>query len=292
MSIQRRTILGLGAAAAVGAGGHLLGAGSALAAPAPTQQQYGVGVRRYEWDRDGRPLNTYIYYPSTEGAGGDVIEDAPIAEGAFAVYNYTHGFGSDPQGSEFFIRPLAAAGFIVPAPHFEYDGAGEVWSGEPSKDVSEIITQTLALNEADDPLAGHIDETPGVGVSGHSLGGMTTHGLLSAWPDERITSANPQSCEEMGDPADSVSAKVVFVHGDQDDLTRYESARDAYDALSAPKAFLTFVGGDHTSFWGDDRFPNTVVDWALWSLYDDTEAKDRLEEDAAGDDTEWEFVEE
>ena len=291
MSIQRRTFLGLGAAAAVGAGGYLLGAGNALADPAPTQQQYGVGVRRYDWERDGRPCTTYVYYPSTGDAGGDPVDDAPVADGAFPVYNFTHGWGASPQGSEFIIRPLAAAGFIVPGPHFEYN-FDDVYSGDMSMDVSEIITQTLALNEADDPLAGHIDATPGVGVSGHSLGGMTTHGLLTAWPDERVTSANPQSCVDMGDPADSVSAKVLFVHGDEDPTTEYSSARQAYEEMPAPKAFLTFEGGSHTSFWSDDRFPNTVVDWALWSLKDDTEAKDRLPEDAAGDDTNWEFVEE
>ncbi|WP_026930617.1 RICIN domain-containing protein [Glycomyces tenuis] len=286
MSMQRRTFLGLGAAGALGVGASLLGAGQALADPAPADP-FAVGVRRYDWYRGSRPCTTYVYYPATGSPGGNPVTDAPVADGVFPVYNYTHGWGSSPQNSLFFIRPLAAAGFIVPAPHFSYDGAGEVYSGEPSKDVSEIITQTLALN-ASGPLAGHIDTEIGVGVSGHSLGGMTTHGLLTAWPDSRIVSANPQSCEDMGTPATSITAKVVFVHGDRDDLTQYDSARQAYNEITWPKAFLTFVGGSHTSFWGDDRFPNTVVDWARWSMYGDTAARDRLPADAAGSNTRWE----
>jgi predicted dienelactone hydrolase len=290
MPMQRRTFLGLSALGAVGAGVSLLGAGQALAAPAPTQQ-FAVGERRYDWNRDGRPCTTYVYYPATGAPGGDPVGDAPVADGAFPVYNFTHGWGSNPWDTMFLIRPLAAAGFVVPAPHHQA-GPGEVYNGDLSRDVSHILTQTLALNEADDPLADHIDATPGVGVSGHSLGGMTTHGLLTAWPDERITSASPQSCVDMGDPDGSVNAKVLFVHGDQDPTTEYSSARQAYEELPAPKAFLTFVGGVHNSFWDDDRFPNTVVDWALWSLYGDTEAFNRLPEDAAGSDTNWELIEE
>ncbi|WP_344296483.1 RICIN domain-containing protein, partial [Streptomyces synnematoformans] len=248
---------------------------------------FAVGVRRYDWTRGSRPCTTYVYYPATGTPGGNPVTNAPVADGVFPVYNYTHGWGSSPQNSLFFIRPLAAAGFIVPAPHFNFGGAGDVYSGEPSKDVSQILTNTLNLNTSG-PLAGHINTDIGLGVSGHSLGGMTTHGLLTAWPDSRIISANPQSCEDMGTPASSITAKVVFVHGDRDDLTRYDSARQAYNELTWPKAFLTFLGGSHTSFWGDDRFPNTVVDWARWSMNGDTAARDRLPQDAAGSDTRWE----
>ncbi|NGY65240.1 mucin-2 [Lentzea sp. NEAU-D13] len=291
MTMQRRTFLSLSTAGAAGVGLSLLGAGQASAGVGPLDTAlaapFAVGVRRYDWTRGSRRCTTYVYYPATGTPGGNPVTNAPVADGVFPVYNYTHGFGSSPQGSLFFIRPLVAAGFIVPAPHFNYSGAGEVRSGEPSKDVSQILTNTLALNSSG-PLAGHINTGIGVGVSGHSLGGMTTHGLLTAWPDSRIISANPQSCEDMGTPAASITAKVVFVHGDRDDLTRYSSARQAYNEMSWPKAFLTFVGGSHTSFWSDNRFPNTVVEWARWTMNGDTAARDRLPSAAAGPNTRWE----
>ncbi|MEV6714621.1 alpha/beta hydrolase [Lentzea sp. NPDC051208] len=117
---------------------------------------------------------------------------------------------------------------------------------------------------------------------------MVTHGLLTRWADSRIISANPQSCVDMGNPASSVSAKVLFVHGDKDSTTSYSSARQAYTEMRWPKAFLTFVGGSHTSFWSDQRFPRTVVDWARWTMYGDTAARDRLPADASGSKTRWE----
>jgi hypothetical protein len=289
VSMQRRTFLRAGAAGAVAVGGAaLLGNWQASAAaldPAPATP-FAVGVRRYDWTRGSRPCTTYVYYPATGTPGGNPVTNAAVAAGVFPVYNFTHGYGSSPQNSLFIIRALAAAGFIVPAPHFQHNFS-DVNNGNTSKDVSEIITQTLALNGSG-PLAGHINTSIGVGVSGHSLGGMTTHGLLTAWPDSRIVSANPQSCVDMGNPASTVKAKVLFVHGDQDTTCQYSSARQAYTEMPAPKAFLTFVGGSHTSFWSDNRFPATVVDWARWSMYGDTAARDRLPSDAAGSNTRWE----
>jgi hypothetical protein len=283
--MQRRTFLGLGMAGAVGVGASLFGAGSALADPAPANP-FAVGVRRYDWTRGSRPCTTYVYYPATGTAGGNPVTDAPVANGVFPVYNFTHGFGSSPQNSLFIIRRLAEAGFIVPAPHFNHS-FDDVNTGRTSQDVSQILTNTLALN-ASGPLAGRIRTDIGVGVSGHSLGGMITHGLLTSWPDSRIISANPQSCIDMGNPAASVSAKVLFVHGDRDSTTSYSSARQAYTEMTWPKAFLTFVGGSHTSFWSDQRFPTTVVDWARWTMYGDTAARDRLPADASGSGTRWE----
>ncbi|TDD03292.1 RICIN domain-containing protein [Nonomuraea diastatica] len=290
MTMQRRTFLSVSAAGAAGLGLSLLGGGQALAAvgsldPAPATP-FAVGVRRYDWTRGSRPCTTYVYYPATGTPGGNPVTNAPVANGVFPVYNFTHGYGSSPQNSLFIIRALAAAGFIVPAPHFNHN-FNDINNGNTSKDVSQILTETLALNTSG-PLAGHINGGIGVGVSGHSLGGMTTHGLLTAWPDSRIISANPQSCVDMGNPASSVSAKVLFVHGDRDSTTSYSSARQAYTEMTWPKAFLTFVGGSHTSFWSDNRFPNTVVDWARWTMYGDTAARDRLPADAAGSNTRWE----
>ncbi|HEX2142986.1 MAG TPA: hypothetical protein VHG10_00615 [Glycomyces sp.] len=62
------------------------GASALGASPALAQQQYAVGVRRYDWTREGRPCTTYVYYPAT---GGNPVTGA---NGSFPVYNYTHGW--------------------------------------------------------------------------------------------------------------------------------------------------------------------------------------------------------
>jgi fermentation-respiration switch protein FrsA (DUF1100 family) len=295
MVMNRRTFLRAGLAGAATVGGlSLVKPRDACAAAigglgaAPTTP-FAVGVRQYNWMRGSRRITTFVYYPATGSAGGNPVTNAPVAPGVFPIYNFTHGWDSSPQNSLFLIKPLAAAGFVVPAPYFQHN-FGDVNNGNESKDISEILTQTLALNTGSDPLAGHINTAAGVGVSGHSLGGMITDGLLTSWPDSRIVSANPQSCQRMGAPSSTVKAKVLFVHGDKDTTVSYNSARQAYAEMPPAKAFLTFVGGTHTSFWSDNRFPATVVDWARWSMYGDTAARDRLPGDAMSSKTKWEFV--
>ena len=291
MSMNRRTLLGLGAAGAVGMGASLLGTGSALAATAPANP-FAVGVRQYNWTRGSRQVTTFVYYPATGTPGGNPITNAPVASGVFPICEYTHGSGASPQRALSHIRPLAAAGFIVPAPVFTNFGVGDAYNGNLSRDVSEVITRTLALNSGSDPLAGHIDTAAGVGVSGYSMGGMTTHGLLTAWPDTRIKAAVPISCVDMGNPGGTVKANVLFIHGDRDEVCAYSSARQAYSELPSPKGFLTFIGADHGgTSWNSATLPvalRTWHDWLRWSLYGDTAARDRLPADASGSGVRWE----
>lgn len=295
--MQRRKFLSLSVAGAAAVGGaSLLGAWPASAQivrplrAAPTTR-FPVGVRRYDWFRGSRPITTYIYYPASTGTvGGNPVNNAPAAAGLWPVYEFMHGFMSSPQNSLAMIRTFAEAGFIVPAPHFPNLNINDVYSGNQSRDISEVITRTLALNNAGTPFSGLMDIAAGVGVAGHSMGGMTTHGLLTAWPDSRITAAIPQSCQDMGTPSSSVRAKVLFMHGDRDGAAGIASARQAYNELPATKAFLTFLGGSHTSMWSDPIMSRVGLDWMRWSLYGDTAARDRLAGDAASSHTRWEFV--
>ena len=296
MSMQRRTFLKLGVAGAAAVGGAtLLGTWQANAAErralgtAPTTP-FAVGVRQFNWMRGSRQVTTMVYYPAAGAPGGGPINNAPVAAGVFPICEYTHGLGGSPQGSLGHIRPLAAAGFIVPAPNFSRANINETYSGDLARDVSEVITRTLALNTGSDPLAGHIDTAAGVGVSGHSMGGMTTHSLLTGFPDSRIKAAIPMACIDMGNPSSMVKANVLFMHGDRDTTCPYSSARQAYTELSPTKAFLTFVGGDHGNYWGGTVAVRTFLDWMRWGLYGDLAARGRLPGDAMSPSTRWEFV--
>ena len=288
MPIQRPASLRL---SAVDTGGvTVLGAGQARAAvrdgSAPTTQ-FRVGVRQYAWTRGNRQVNTFVYYPATGDPVGAPITNAAVAPGVFPVCGFMHGFSSSPQMSLTVIKPLTAAGFIVPAPYFAHLDISDVYNGNQSRDISEIITRTLALNTGG-PLAGHVATTCGIGMSGHSMGGMTTLGLLTQWPDPRITAAIPMSTVTMGDPSSAVHSKILFMHGDRDATCPYASGRKAYGKMPVPKAFLTFRGAGHADYLDDTEVQTTFVDWMRWSLYGDAAARDRLAADASSSHTVWE----
>lgn len=109
------------------------------------------------------------------------------------------------------------------------------------------------------------------------------------------TAAVPFACVDMGNPTGTVSARTLFIHGDRDPICQYSSARQAYQELPAPKAFLTHRGQGHDEYvWNNGAtYPQTratFVDWMRWSLYDDSAARDRLAADAASNGTAWEAV--
>jgi pimeloyl-ACP methyl ester carboxylesterase len=197
-------------------------------------------VRQYAWSRGNRRWTTYASYLAPGAPRGSPVTNAPVVQGVFPVCEFMHGFSSSPQNPLAVIRPLAAAAFVVPAPHFANLSGQDVYNGNQSKDVSEVITRTLALNTAGDPLAGRTNTAVGVGVSGPSMDGITTHGLLTAWPDARITAVFPMSCVDMGNTSPSVRAKALFMYGDRDGTCPISSARQAFRELPAAKAFLTF----------------------------------------------------
>ncbi len=262
---------------------------SSVFAQAPTTT-YPVGVRQYNWTRGSRAITTYIYYPAASGTvGQSPVTNAPVAPGVFPIALFMHGFSSSPQNSLFVIRRLAEAGFIVPGPYFPNLNINDIGNGELPRDISQVITNTIALNNTA-PFTGQIN-TVQVGVSGHSMGGMTIDGLLTAYPDSRIKAAVPMSCTDQGTPSSSVVAKILFIHGDADTTCPYSSARQAYSEEPPTKAFLTFIGGSHTSMWSDQILPTTTVDWMRWALYNDSAAHDRLASDAASSHTKWEIVE-
>ncbi|MFI0266604.1 alpha/beta hydrolase [Streptomyces luteogriseus] len=211
----------------------------------------------------------------------------PVAQGVFPVCEFTHVL-SGPQKSLAITCPLAEAGFIVPASPFSNLCGQDVYTGDQSKDVSGVITRTFALNTADAPLAGHINTAVGVGASGHFMGGMTTHGLLTSWPDARITAAIPMSCVDMGNPSQAVRAKVLFKRGDRDGTCPISSTRPAYRELPVAKAFLTFRGAGDSNYFGGSRAVDTFVDWMRWNLCGDTGTRDRLRADATSSTTTWE----
>ena len=272
-----------------------------VAASAPTTV-FSVGTETVAYTRtaeDGavRSLPTKIYYPATVAGVG-----SPVAEGRFPLILFSHGLDGTYDTYPGPIGKLVQAGFIVAAPEYPHSKKGSVtifddaYRGRQSLDASQVITNVLARDTTPgDKFYGRINASAGVGAAGHSLGGVTTSGLLGMKRDNRITGAVLYAPQGIGTPA-GPAVKVLFQHGDGDLVLTYASGRSAYNAIpsSWPKAFLTHLGGGHWQYlWPNG--PNytqtwmTTVDWFRWSLYNDWAAYGRLQADALGTGgTKWE----
>ncbi len=192
---------------------------------------------------------------------GTVWHPASYESGPFPLIVYSHGFSSNRRGGAYLGEHLASHGYVVVAANFPLTNTyapDRPWvrdiSNQPG-DVSFLIDDVLGRSrDADSPLWRMIDERR-IGVTGISLGGMTST-LAAFHPelgDERIGAALsiagptgqflPRFFEHREVP-------FLMLGGDIDALVPFAS--NAVPVLEkVPDAQLvTVVNGSHTGFSG------------------------------------------
>jgi predicted dienelactone hydrolase len=232
-------------------------------------------------DEPGRHLPTTLYYP----------EDPA---GPLPLVVFSHGLDGDPAGFRFLLQNWAAAGFIVAAPKFpltSHGSAGVVDDvlNQPA-DVSYVLSSVLELNTAPgEELAGRIDADH-IAAAGHSLGAITTLGLLfTCCHDPRITAAVVLAGEAYELPLAYAEppVPVLFMHGTQDDTVPFRNGQQAYAAAAGPKAFVELIDGTHSGPYVDPAEPyypvvrSVTTDFLVWALTGDDAAVGRLRADAS-----------
>ena len=240
-----------------------------------------------------------MLFPAKGPATGHTVPGAtPDRAGApYPLIVFAHGFGSDVTSYLPLLQQWAAAGFVVAAPLFPL--TNEAAPGGPDLadyvhqpgDMSFVVTQMLLQSLASSgPLSGLIDPSE-VGAAGHSLGAVTTLGLVddSCCRDARIKAAVVMSGDAISFPTGrSLPARappLLLVHGNADVSVPYVSSIDAFNAARAPKGLLTILGGGHTSpvYPAGPAFADvvrTTLDFFDRYLKGQTPALGRLEHDA------------
>jgi predicted dienelactone hydrolase len=214
-------------------------------------------------ERSDRTIRVTLLYPA-EGASEanpGPVEDAPVADGGFALVVFSHGwtvsgdFGAYQQRLEVW----AGAGYVVAAPTFPLTsgpGAGPGDYVNQPGDVSFVIDELLAdASQPGDPLYRHIDDDR-VGVAGHSLGAVTTIGVTynSCCHDPRIDAAVEISGVEWpfpnGEYREWPDVPLLAVHGAQDDILPVTGSDQLIAKALPPTYYLRFDRADHTSLLG------------------------------------------
>lgn len=222
-----------------------------------------------------------------------VKSDAP-----FPIIFYAHGaYGCGFNGT-FFKEYMASRGYIVVAPDYYDMGPpnfsrqmascrikdGNVVSNlrvlQAARDMKEwetnkeqalqyltkyrykptafLINAVLALNSTKESLFYSLIDKSKIGMMGHSLGGLTTLGMIGAYQftDPRIKaallfSAPTYPFEETGS---DVSIPTMSMVGDNDEpMLRSDISRMAfYDIASPPKYYLILGNSDHLAFTDRD----------------------------------------
>jgi predicted dienelactone hydrolase len=203
-------------------------------------------------------LAVWFYYPLDHGK--------PARRGApFPVVLFSHGAGASPPIYAPLLRSLARAGFVVVAPVYPLTnthtpgGIDVADVTEQPRDASFVLDQVLAQAARPGWLHGLIDPHR-IGAAGHSLGAMTTYGLVynECCRDPRIQAAAilagatvvlPGQTQTF--PNDQFFTKsttpLLAIEGDHDTLVPPSTALASYARAQRPKFYMTMIGGTHYS---------------------------------------------
>jgi predicted dienelactone hydrolase len=215
-------------------------------------------------EKPSRTLPVMVLYPSTGTAPSDPASapttDAPPARGPFPLVEFSHGITASGPLYIGRLQRWTRAGFVVAAPTFPLSGPGAKFPGDPvalgdyrnqPADVRFVLDQLLERNkDSRDPLHGLIDPDE-IAVSGHSLGAITTLGLVenSCCQDPRIKAAIAISGIELPFPSgnfdDPPAIPLLLVHGDADKTVPVSGSDHVFDAATPPVYYLRLNGVSH-----------------------------------------------
>lgn len=244
--------------------------------------EYGVGVRTYELVDTSRPtapngeyagaseraLPIEVWYPAAVPSEVDT-RDAPVAsDRPYPLIIFAHGFSSLGRVSASYASHLASHGYVVVAPDFPSSKIGALGGptlaavAEQPADVSFVIDTLLAYNaEADHPLGGAIDPES-VGMSGHSLGGLTA--LVTAFGarrDDRIDAIlpiAPPACFLPADVAGDARVPMLLITGGKDGLVNPQNAHFGFEYAAGPRDYVEVAGAEHVR-WADIDTPDSEL---------------------------------
>ena len=249
---------------------------------------YGVGVMTLELVDASRPttanrdytgspdrkLVTEVWYPAaaTAATPEEPNAAADVSGGPYPLIVFAHGFSAFRRQSASYAQHLASHGYVVASPDFPGSniaapGGARLYAvlDQPA-DASFVIDELLGREgEAGWALNGAIDgET--IGMTGHSLGGMTT--MLTAYGEQRdpridaIVPISPPACFLPDGLADGVSLPAMIVGGSAERIVPPSWIRYAYEIAAPPKYYVSIIGADHIRFADlditDTQFPDAV----------------------------------
>jgi predicted dienelactone hydrolase len=251
-----------------------------------------------------RTLLTAIYYPTTGAPADRPTLNAPFnpAHGPYPLILFSHGVLARGVFYSGLLTKWASAGYIVVAPDYPLSntnapggvdfGRGVADVKNQPADASFVISQVLKLDKTKKLVGGTVDQQH-LGAAGHSLGAITTYGLVysACCRDKRIDAAVelsgiPAVVEPTANYFHGVNTPLLAVHGNADPIVPYQADVDGFARAQPPKFFLTFLGGGHVSPFlsptGADglALQKTTVDFWNRYLKDDTAALGQLRTDA------------
>jgi len=222
---------------------------------------YTVGQRDYSFVDGSRPTNenrgvpgkpdrtllTTVWYPESY-------------QGSSPLIIHSHGILSSRSEMPYLMELLASHGYVIAAADYPLT-SGSTEGGANAEDVvnqpadvSFLIDSVLALSGEDKPFAASIDTTR-IGVSGYSLGGLTTY-LTTFHPrlrDPRIAAAVSiagPSAPFSPSYFENSDAPTLAIAGSADALIELQRNAEDLPERKPGLGVVAIAGGSHLGFVG------------------------------------------
>jgi predicted dienelactone hydrolase len=274
--MKKRGVVAVFAVLAALATGTPASPAGADAKPFAAEGTYAIGVRTETFVDRSRPtaangtypgapsrtLVTTVWYPTGGAPGPADHPNAPAYDDRrFPLLVFAHGFLANGPVYGGLLRRIASAGFVVAAPTFPLSNGSAPggpalrdYVNQPA-DVSFVISSMLRLDNDDDSPYADLLRRRHIAAAGHSLGGITTIGLLNdCCIDRRIDAYIPMSGVELPFPDGAFTferkAPVLLVHGDQDGTVPFGGSQRVFADAHRPKFLLQLINGSHVPFAG------------------------------------------
>lgn len=183
----------------------------------------------------------------------DAARDAAVADGAFPLVLFSHGFSGMRLQSTFLTAHLASWGMVVASTDHPSRDLENVLGGTMNSNRSESIADLLATLElvvADPTVGPHVDAEQ-IAAVGHSAGGGT---VLGAASDPRIDgyvslASGALGTSDLSQPAELPNKPSFFIAGSVDEVvTVEETTRPAFEAAPSPSLLWVLEGVGHNGF--------------------------------------------
>lgn len=199
-----------------------------------------------------RTIPVLVLHPAA-GDGEGITENAPpAADGPFPLVVVSHGLTGRAENLLPLLQAIAAAGYVVVSPDFPETTGGTDFAALPAyeeqpADVSAVLDAVLA-----DPGLAPLVDPERIAAGGHSLGGLTTYGLVfhDCCTDDRIDAAFTLAGARLpfrGEPFTWGPTPLLLVHGEDDPLVPLATSVGVFDALTGPGYLLTLLDEDHSA---------------------------------------------
>jgi dienelactone hydrolase len=214
---------------------------------------YKAGWTSATLNREGRTLNTIIYYPSfVEG----IETQIDTLHGPYQTIAFGHGFFMQNSYYISHFKHLASYGYVIIAPQFPDNNHIQL-----AYDLIYCINYIKSQNYVSTSRFFNLIDLTKAGLSGHSMGGGAS--LLAAANDSTITVAAPLAAAETNPSAVNVMKQikgVVYLISAQNDGIAPVSTNQLPMYLNANpvKALPIIKGANHTKF----------MDTRIWDFTD------------------------